>query len=292
MAMSHGMDVGEVRRLGGSLQTSAGSIDDLIKRIESAVSGSTWVGPDSMMFKTQWWPEHRAHLKAMSETLHGLGQSALNNAIEQEQASATVTGGAAAPLAESPAGGRAGSESRSSPSVSSGEPGATVGVLSPHREDAEVIAAYRREPPPGFEPVPGNGLAWQCTAWARYRWRELGFDGPMGGGNGWQVATSNGGSADTPPSLGAIASYGSGANGDFGHVMIVEQIGHTSDGLTRIRVSEMNAEGLGGAGGIEALPEEYHDENYYVQQANGSWTREGRSSVGEIRFATFPGASQ
>ena len=87
MAMSHGMDVGEVRRLGGSLQTSAGSIDDLIKRIGSAVSGSTWVGPDSTMFKTQWWPEHRAHLKAMSETLYGLGQSALRNATEQEQAS-------------------------------------------------------------------------------------------------------------------------------------------------------------------------------------------------------------
>jgi hypothetical protein len=92
MAVSHGMDVGEVRRLGGSLQASAGRIDSLITRIESAVSGSTWVGPDASMFKNQWWPEHKAHLKQMSEKLHGLGQSALNNAAEQERVSGIAAG--------------------------------------------------------------------------------------------------------------------------------------------------------------------------------------------------------
>ena len=93
MAVSHGMDTGEVRRLGGSLQSSASSIDDLVRRIEGVVSGSSWVGDDAQMFKTQWWPGHRARLKQMSQDLYGLGQSAINNASDQEQASGDTDGG-------------------------------------------------------------------------------------------------------------------------------------------------------------------------------------------------------
>ena len=113
----------------------------------------------------------------------------------------------------------------------------------------------------------------------------------MGHGDGWAVAGNNGGTADTPPSLGAIASYGNGQQGSYGHVMIVEEIGETSGGLARIRVSEMNAEGLGANRGLEALPEEYRDDRWFVQQPNGSWSREGGSAVGEVRFATFPGST-
>jgi len=98
MAVSHGMDIGEVRQLGGSLQASAGSIDDLIRRIDSAVSGSAWVGSDATTFKGTWWPEHRARLVAMSEKLYGLGQSAKNNAEEQERVSGTSSGQGSVPI--------------------------------------------------------------------------------------------------------------------------------------------------------------------------------------------------
>ena len=102
---------------------------------------------------------------------------------------------------------------------------------------------------------------------------------------------NNGGRVDTPPSLGAIASYGSAA--DNGHVMIVEEIDKTSDGSIRIRVSEMNAEGLGDQGGAGALPEEYRDDRWFVQRSDGSWVLEVEGGGGKIiSFATFPGGGE
>jgi hypothetical protein len=81
------MNVEEVRALGRKLQAMQGEIDGIINRLNAEVNGTTWVGPDATQFKTQWWPEHQKHLRQMGVDLHGFGQSALNNASAQEQAS-------------------------------------------------------------------------------------------------------------------------------------------------------------------------------------------------------------
>jgi surface antigen len=283
------MSIEEVRALGQDLQSRAGNVDDIMGILERVVMNAAWVGPDARRFKDQWWPEHRARLRKVSEDLRGFGQSALNNASEQEQAS----GGGRIPSA--------GPSAPGNPSVvvpGSGEPGATAGspgaatgsLPGSERSWEEVNRGYIANPPPGYEP--GTDNAYQCTSWAQYRWQELarehGIDlPPMGHGDGWQVAANNGGKIDTPPTLGAIASYGNGQEGSYGHVMIVEQVTVT-DGVTSIRVSEMNT-GSDGTGWQVANPQEYKDTRIFTQQPDGTWATNG-SNKGEITFATFPGS--
>ena len=83
------MDVGAVRTMGNRLQNHhAESIRGLMQEIEGMVNetSSTWVGQDAERFRG-WWPEKRRALLAIADDLHGFGQSALNNAQEQETAS-------------------------------------------------------------------------------------------------------------------------------------------------------------------------------------------------------------
>ena len=67
--------------------------------------------------------------------------------------------------------------------------------------------------------------------------------------------------------------------------MIVEEIGQTSGGLPHIRVSEMN---VGDTNYEVGRPEEYSSDSWLVQNADGSWSREGGSNVGAITFAGLP----
>ena len=88
MAM-HGMDIGAVRNMGQRLQNQhSESIKSLMTEIEGMVNdtSATWVGPDAEKFRG-WWPEKRRALMAIADDLHGFGQSALNNATEQENTS-------------------------------------------------------------------------------------------------------------------------------------------------------------------------------------------------------------
>jgi len=86
MAFTHGMDVEFVKGSGGRLQSQAEEIRSLITRINSEVQdlAAHWAGSDATMFVTQWWPEHQAHLSQAADSVYGLGQSAINNATEQE----------------------------------------------------------------------------------------------------------------------------------------------------------------------------------------------------------------
>jgi uncharacterized protein YukE len=85
--VTHGMNVEEVKHLGQVLQQKAADIQAIISEINGKVNGTTWMGPDAQAFKEQWWPEHQQHLKAVSDQIQGFGQSALNNASEQESVS-------------------------------------------------------------------------------------------------------------------------------------------------------------------------------------------------------------
>lgn len=83
----YGMNVEQVRSLGQTLQAKAEEIRAIIGEINGAVGGTQWEGPDAQAFKGSQWPEHQAQLNAVAEALTGFGQSALNNASEQEQVS-------------------------------------------------------------------------------------------------------------------------------------------------------------------------------------------------------------
>ena len=85
--ISHGMNVDEVRNLGARLKATSNEINQMINMLNGGVSNTSWVGPDASKFKNEWWPQHRQHLQAMVRDLDGFGQSALNNASAQEQAS-------------------------------------------------------------------------------------------------------------------------------------------------------------------------------------------------------------
>ena len=246
MAVSHGMDVGEVRRLGGSLQTSAGSIDDLIKRIETAVAGSTWIGPDATMFKGTWWPEHRAHLKGMSETLRGLGQSALNNATEQEQASGAAGGNAGGGSPAVPGGQQSPAQTTipSAPSPSGGV------VVSSDDVGNSFADAWRNGKSEGADPLgflrpPSGG---NCTSYVAWRLNNLaeanGLDWSMdnrsiggqvthlGNANNWDDAVSK---LDVPmngtPTPGSVAQWNEPSDLG-GHVAIVRSVDSTTGTIT------------------------------------------------------------
>jgi len=87
MAITHGMNIEEVRGTGQELQRQSDALQNLINTLQAKVDGTTWVGPDSERFKNDWWPKHKQVLVNMVQELHGLGQSAMNNATEQENVS-------------------------------------------------------------------------------------------------------------------------------------------------------------------------------------------------------------
>lgn len=85
--VTHGMNPEEVEKLGADLQTIAGDIGAMIKRLEKQIGSTTWVGDDARRFKTEWWPGHRSKLSAIQNDLQGFGRSAKNNASEQRRVS-------------------------------------------------------------------------------------------------------------------------------------------------------------------------------------------------------------
>lgn len=85
--ISHGMNIGEVQELGKRLKTISGDINTMINQLNGKVNDTSWVGPDASRFKNEWWPGHRAQLQKIVKDLDGFGQSALNNASEQQRVS-------------------------------------------------------------------------------------------------------------------------------------------------------------------------------------------------------------
>ena len=82
-----GMDIEQVKSLGNLLQQKKGEIEQLVAQIEGSIGNTTWLGPDADRFRNDWWPQHRTSLRQIGEALHGFGQSAINNALEQADTS-------------------------------------------------------------------------------------------------------------------------------------------------------------------------------------------------------------
>lgn len=84
MAITHGMNVEQVRQLGNLMKQKSNEITQMINQINSQLNGTNWEGPDAQGFKNSQWPDHRAKLQQVAQALDGFGQSAVQNASEQE----------------------------------------------------------------------------------------------------------------------------------------------------------------------------------------------------------------
>ncbi len=84
-----GMDIGEVESLGHQLMNQGNAIQSVISAVDGIVNTleSVWKGPDATEFQGWWQSQHRPALVAAEAAVHGLGQSALNNAQQQIDAS-------------------------------------------------------------------------------------------------------------------------------------------------------------------------------------------------------------
>lgn len=80
------MNPAEVRQLGADLQADAGKIDGFVEQVNRLVHRAGWGGGDAESFVGEW-PVYRARLTGLAEDLRGFGQSAINNAEDQERAS-------------------------------------------------------------------------------------------------------------------------------------------------------------------------------------------------------------
>lgn len=293
--ITHGMDPAEVRLLAGQLRDEARKIDDLAGRLGIQVGRASWEGADARRFKDDWWPGHRRGLLAIVNELREFANSADKNAQEQEAASGAGTANAPVfkppglrgplpikvPVFSVPPG-----EAAPTPGQTGtpGQVGATSGELpDSHRTWQEADEAFRTNGPHlnlDADKRPGADNQYQCTSWVEYRWRELGVKGDIIRGDGWEKAGNNGGSVDTPPTLGAMASYGR-PNSGAGHVMIVEEIRTSADGATQIRVSEFNYDGKNNA-------EAFRCNSVYTRNADGTWNGPDGKNKGLISFAGLP----
>jgi WXG100 family type VII secretion target len=84
-----GLDVGAVEQLGHNLKSQAEAIQSVINAVNSLVQHSQeiWKGSDATEFHGWWEQQHRPALDHVRQAVEGLGQSALNNASQQAEAS-------------------------------------------------------------------------------------------------------------------------------------------------------------------------------------------------------------
>lgn len=89
MAISHGMDVAQVRSLAGQLRTSASEIDGIISKITGTLQGTEWLGTDRTKFEGDWTGTYTTQLRNVIAGLNEAAQRADAEASQQEDASAT-----------------------------------------------------------------------------------------------------------------------------------------------------------------------------------------------------------
>ena len=164
-------------------------------------------------------------------------------------------------------------------------PGDASGQLSSGMSVDQAKAIHDKYAQPPYAPARGPDLQYQCVAWAVARWNQLREQAGLpplrvNESHGATLAALNGGSTSNPPSLGAMASYGTG----YGHVMIVEQISTGPGGATQIRVSEMN---VGDTNYEVGLPSEFKDTRVFTRLPDGRW-QSGSDPARTITFASLP----
>lgn len=134
--MSEGMlgaDLDSLRDLAKAASLSGQDLDDTATALQSAVTGTRWVGFDADSFRNRWTSNMRPTLRAASASLATMSKLLIAQADEQEKASSD-TGG---------------------PGGSGNGPGSTVG--SPPRGDEKSWSDAFTDP--NYQHAPG-GLEW------------------------------------------------------------------------------------------------------------------------------------
>jgi WXG100 family type VII secretion target len=87
-----GMNVEAVREIARGLKVQATTLRAVLKRVDSLVNNieNEWKGPDAQQFCSWWRTQCRPMLVQLIDRLDGLGQSAANNADEQDRASGSA----------------------------------------------------------------------------------------------------------------------------------------------------------------------------------------------------------
>ncbi|MCU1529684.1 MAG: hypothetical protein JWP75_3447 [Frondihabitans sp.] len=221
-----GMDVEAVENVGRQLKQTAMSVDQIVGGLDKTVSGllQLWDGADAQRL-VQSWPTFRKSLITAQASVAGLGQSALNNASEQRDASKVKGsgGGAAGPAA---------------PAQVSPGPGSGSDTGSSDASSAE-FAGWRSHYPDGTSAAvdydKSNGI--QCVDLIKQYTSDLYGPSAVVPANGDQVWANYGGtghfdqiSAQDTPQPGDIvcidawpAHMGSPEN-PYGHTAIVDHV--------------------------------------------------------------------
>lgn len=84
-----GMDVSAVESIGHQLQQQGTHIESVVAAVDGLINQaeSAWKGQDAIQFQGWWVQQHKPALLNAAQAVSGLGQSALNNAQQQIDAS-------------------------------------------------------------------------------------------------------------------------------------------------------------------------------------------------------------
>ncbi len=234
---------------GNAIQSVVSAVDGIVNALESA-----WKGPDATEFQGWWEMQHRPALINAESAIHGLGQSALNNAQQQISASGMQTAGVVASAGVVAGGVAAGAGAVGGSAAGAAAAGSGGGVASAvNASDPPSVAQLESGTldiggkqvtyqqwcdEHGFAPPDSN--YGQCAAYAAFRRAQLGLSTPTG--NGDEMAQSVG-LATSPKEIGpgSLISAGPTSSNPYGHVMVVDKV--LGENPPRFQVSEMNAAG-------------------------------------------------
>ncbi len=84
-----GMDVEQVNNVGHQLQGQSDAVSQVISHVEGLIrqAEGVWKGGDADGFRDSWESHYKPAMLQVQHALHGLGQSAINNANEQRNVS-------------------------------------------------------------------------------------------------------------------------------------------------------------------------------------------------------------
>ena len=89
MAISHGMDIAQVRSLASAMRTSAGDIEGIISKLTGMLDGTEWLGTDRSKFENDWKGQYTQQLRQVIQGLNDAARMADDEARQQEDASNT-----------------------------------------------------------------------------------------------------------------------------------------------------------------------------------------------------------
>jgi len=266
-----GMDVEAVENVGRQLKQSATSVDQIVGGLDKTVNGllQLWEGPDAQRF-VQSWPTFRKSLIAAQASVAGLGQSALNNASEQRDASGvkgSLLGDNSFPTATHVG------EAPAVPAL----PESQQVIFSTGESQNEFNSRTSHDTNPAF--APGGAYDGQCTSWVNFRREQLIHEGVIHGPapTNWNGTHFYPGAVSQDPSPYAVGSFAGG-----GHTFIVESMGEGSP--RTIAVSEMNVGAMVDRANSRTTGLGHVSAATYTEISAGVWRKEPGGHVDHLTF--------